>query len=237
MLEERIQKIIAAREKISRRAAERLIADGRVSVNGIIVDLGAKADSCKDYICIDGRKLAPGTEKKIYIALNKPVGYVTTMRDEKGRHAVSELVMDIPHRVYPIGRLDINSEGLLLMTNDGDFANMVMHPSFVKEKIYRVSVEGNFFKGVDLLKEPIELDGKLISKPIVKIVKETQDGGILEIAIHEGRNRQIRRMCSYAGLKVKRLVRIAIGPIRLGRLKSGMWRNLTYEEINKIRNI
>ena len=123
------------------------------------------------------------------------------------------------------------------MTNDGDFANMVMHPSFVKEKIYRVSVEGNFFKGVDLLKEPIELDGKLISKPIVKIVKETQDGGILEIAIHEGRNRQIRRMCSYAGLKVKRLVRIAIGPIKLGRLKSGMWRNLTYEEINKIRNI
>lgn len=236
-MEERIQKIIAAREKISRRNAEKLIADGRVSVNGVIVNLGAKANVSYDHICIDGREIASDDNKKIYIALNKPTGYVTTMHDDKGRHIVSELVMDIPQRVYPIGRLDINSEGLLLMTNDGDFANMVMHPSFAKEKTYRVFVDGNVQAGVDLLKKPIELDGKLISKPLVKIIKDSENSGVLEITIHEGRNRQIRRMCSFAGLKVRKLVRIAIGPIKLGRLKTGTWRNLTYEEINKIRSI
>ena len=234
-MEERIQKIIAARHGISRRAAEKLIACGAVTVNNSVAHLGDKADPLTDILCINGIRVSEGTDKKIYIALNKPVGYVTTMSDDRGRKTVAELVEDIPERVYPVGRLDINSEGLLLMTNDGEFANAVMHPSFQKDKTYRVTVCGPLENGIARLNAPMKLDGREISKPKVSLVRETLNGGILDIVIHEGRYRQVRRMCAQAGLKVVKLTRTSIGPVKLGRLKSGTWRKLSNEEIQKLR--
>lgn len=229
-MEERIQKIIASRGGISRRAAEELIAQGKVTVNGFTASLGEKADGDIDEICINGRALPKASDKKLYIALNKPMGYVTTMHDEKGRKTVAELVSDLGTRVYPIGRLDLNSEGLLLMTNDGDFANMVAHPSYEKDKVYRVRAAGPLEAGAKRLGEPMELDGEAVMIPKVRIVKMTMEGGVLDITIHEGKNRQIRRMCDIAGLKVLRLTRIAVGPVKLGDLKRGAWRNLTEAE-------
>lgn len=230
-MEERIQKIIAQRGGMSRRAAEKLIADGLVTLDGAAVSLGDKADSDTDGLAVRGEGLPPAPEKKYYIALNKPLGYVTTMSDERGRRTVAELVSDLPCRVYPVGRLDVDSEGLLLMTNDGDFANTVAHPSFEKDKTYRVSVNGDLRTGLRALRAPMELDGVRLGIPAVTVVKETRGGGTLELVIHEGRNRQVRRMCAAAGLQVTALTRISVGPVRLGRLKSGGWRNLTRDEV------
>lgn len=232
-MEERLQKVLAARAGISRRAAEKLIGEGLVTVNGAAAGIGDKADPYRDQIRLRGELLsAPG--KKYYIMLNKPVGYVTTMSDEKGRKTVRELVADIPERVYPVGRLDINSEGLLLMTNDGDFANRVMHPSFEKEKTYRVLVTGDAEKGMRRLQEPMELDGAPLAAPAVRFVRS--DGAVttMDITIHEGKNRQIRRMCQMADLTVKRLTRISIGAVSLGRLQKGAWRHLTPAEIESL---
>lgn len=233
-MEERIQKIIAARGGVSRRAAEELITQGKVTVNGVLAKIGEKADVNSDKICVNGSPLSNVSNKKLYIMLNKPRGYVTTMHDEKGRKTITELMPDLGARVYPIGRLDINSEGLLLITNDGEFANIVAHPSFEKEKIYRVRVAGPIECGVKRLGEPMELDGDKISVPRVRIIKMTMEGGTIDITIHEGKNRQIRRMCEIAGLKVLRLIRIAIGTVRLGDLKSGEWRKLTVAEIRAL---
>ncbi|MGM9522062.1 MAG: pseudouridine synthase [Oscillospiraceae bacterium] len=230
-MEERLQKIIAAHGGMSRRAAEKLISDGKVLVNGVTAGLGCKADASTDEISIDGVLLNMDDEKKVYIMLNKPAGFVTTMSDEKGRRTVAELVQDIPQRVYPVGRLDLNSEGLLLMTNDGDFANKIMHPSFEKEKTYRVQISGDIHKGIPVLLAPMELDGIELRKPSVKLLKEENGMAVIDITIHEGKNRQIRRMCEAAGLKVHRLTRISIGKLGLGRLKKGCWRHLTKEEL------
>ena len=230
---ERLQKIIAARCGISRRAAEKLISDRCVTVNGVVAHLGQKAEDGDD-IRINGSPIGPKTEKYVYIALNKPVGFVTTMSDEKGRRTVAELVEDVPCRVYPVGRLDLNSEGLLLMTNDGQFANTVMHPSFNKEKTYRVNVIGNVDKAMEIFKRPMYLDGTKLSPPKVALVKYEREYTVLDITIHEGKNRQIRRMCAKAGLTVRRLVRISIGTVKLGRLKSGAWRKLTKEEVESL---
>ena len=232
-MEERLQKILAAGAGVSRRAAEKLIADGLVTVNGAVAGLGDKADPDRDEIRLRGELLS-GSGKKYYIMLNKPVGYVTTMSDEKGRKTVRELVSDIPERVYPVGRLDINSEGLLLMTNDGDFANRVMHPSFEKEKTYRVLVTGDADRGVRRLSAPMELDGVPLAPPAVRVVKADGPVTTLDITIHEGKNRQIRRMCEQAELTVKRLTRISIGPVSLGRLHKGAWRHLTTAEIRAL---
>ena len=232
-MEERLQKILAARAGMSRRAAEKLIESGEVSVNGIAAHLGGMADPDVDEILLHGQPLER-PEEKYYIMLNKPVGYVTTMSDEKGRRTVAELVSDIPARVYPVGRLDINSEGLLLMTNDGDFANRVMHPSFEKEKTYRVLVTGDVEKGVKRLLEPMELDGVKLKKPRVRVVKSDGPVSTLDITIHEGRNHQIRRMCEKAELNVRRLTRISVGSVRLGRLQKGAWRRLTAGEIEAL---
>ncbi len=232
-MEERLQKVLAARAGISRRAAEKLIGEGLVTVNGAVAGIGDKADPYRDQIRLRGELLStPG--KKYYIMLNKPVGYVTTMSDEKGRKTVRELVADIPERVYPVGRLDINSEGLLLMTNDGDFANRVMHPSFEKEKTYRVLVTGDAERGIRRLQEPMELDGAPLAAPAVRLVRS--DGAVttMDITIHEGKNRQIRRMCQMADLTVKRLTRISIGTVSLGRLQKGAWRHLTPAEIESL---
>lgn len=234
-MEERIQKIISVRGGISRRAAEKLIAEGRVTVNGELARLGDKAESETVKLYVDGNLLENRKIKNIYIMLNKPVGYVTTMSDEKGRKTVKDLVEDVGERVYPIGRLDINSEGLLLMTNDGDFANSVMHPSFEKEKTYEVSVNGDVENGIKRLRAPMELDGVALKQPTVCVIKIYKNDAVLDITIHEGRNHQIRRMCELAGLKVKRLTRTSEGGINLGQLKKGTWRYLTDNEIEKLK--
>ena len=234
MMEERLQKHISRAAGISRRAAESVIEEGRVTVNGSVASLGEKADPERDDICLDGEKIVLESERKVYIMLNKPVGYVTTMSDEKGRKTVKELVSDIPERVYPVGRLDINSEGLLIMTNDGDFANHLMHPSGEKEKTYRVSVTGDVEKGIRRLREPMELDGVALTEPVVRLRESEPNRSVLDITIFEGRNRQIRRMCELAGLRVTRLTRITEGGVSLGRLKKGTWRNLPRAEVERL---
>ena len=232
-MEERLQKILAARAGVSRRAAEKLIEDGLVTVNGSAASLGDRADPERDEILLRGAPIG-AAEEKYYIMLNKPVGYVTTMSDEKGRRTVAELVSGVPARVYPVGRLDINPEGLLLMTNDGDFANRVMHPSYEKEKTYRVLVTGDAESGIKRLSEPMELDGVRLRTPRVRLIGHDGAASAVEITIHEGRNRQVRRMCELAGLNVRRLTRVSIGKVRLGNLKKGAWRFLTREEIDSL---
>lgn len=233
----RIQKIIADCGYCSRRKAEELIQKGRVKLNGHPVKLGDKASS-KDSITIDGERIyIPKKKNFLYIMLNKPRGYVTTMNDEMGRKCVTELIDGIEERVYPIGRLDRNSEGLLLFTNDGNFANSIMHPAKQITKTYRVTVRPDISDNqLVKLSEGVELDGrKTLSANVV--VKEKQPGRVvLLITIREGRNRQIRRMCEAVGLEVARLRRISIGPIKLGMLKPGTYRELTAEELRAIRN-
>ena len=233
-MEERIQKIMASRGVASRRASEELILHGRVTCNGQVCGLGDRADPEKDTILVDGRPL-PSTPDAIYILLHKPRGYVTTLSDEKGRKNVSQLVSDCPQRVYPVGRLDMDSEGLLLLTNDGELANHLMHPSHVVDKVYQVWVQGFSPEGLERLSQPIELDGYRIRKPNVKCQKRTGDKALLQITIHEGRNRQIRRMCAIAGMEVQRLKRIREGSLSLGQLPLGKWRYLTKEEVQALR--
>lgn len=232
-MKERLQKILSARGVASRRASEQLIANGRVRVNGQVAALGESADPQIDEILIDGQPL-PDAQKKVYLMLNKPRGFVTTLSDEKGRRNAAELVADCGLRVYPVGRLDMDSEGLLLFTNDGDFANALMHPKKEVEKIYEVWVQG-YHEGIPaLLRRPIELDGYQIKPPKVKPLRAEGEKARLLITIHEGRNRQIRRMCEAAGCRVTRLRRIAEGNIELGDLRLGTWRYLTEEEIAEL---
>lgn len=229
---ERLQKIIAARGVCSRRAAEEWIRQGKVRCNGVVAQIGDTAGDA-DEITIDGQPL-PAQGEHIYLMLHKPRGYVTTLSDEKGRKNAAQLVADCGVRVYPVGRLDMDSEGLLLFTNDGAFANRLMHPSHEVKKTYRVQVRGYSPENVRRLREPVELDGYRIRPPEVQVINETQDGAVLEITIHEGRNRQVRRMCKMAGMYVKRLVRIREGSLALGDLKPGAWRYLTEAEIRAL---
>ena len=233
-MKERLQKIISASGLMSRRAAEELIAAGKVSVNGVTAALGDKAEAGIDRILVDGKAL-PSAGEKIYIMLNKPRGYVTTLSDEKGRKNVSELVKELGTRLYPVGRLDMYSEGLLLMTNDGDFANRLMHPSHQVDKCYHTWVKGEDMGwAVELLRCPMEIDGYVTSPAQVDILELKGEEALLGITIHEGRNRQVRKMCEAAGLKVTRLMRVSEGGVKLGTLKSGRWRRLTEEELNML---
>ena len=227
---ERLQKIIAARGLCSRRQAEKWIEEGRVRVNGNTAHLGETADVTEDVIEVDGKRL-PKAGKKVYLMLNKPRGYVTTLSDEKGRKNAAELVAGCGVRVYPVGRLDMDSEGLLLFTNDGEFANLMMHPKHEVDKVYRVWVTNFAPEKLEALKEPIELDGYKIKAPEVRPVRMEPTRAILDVTIHEGRNRQVRRMCQAAGLEVARLKRIAEGGLRIGELKPGAWRYLEPREL------
>jgi len=235
----RIQKILADNGVCSRRAAEKLIEEGRVTVNGRPCSLGDKAVPGKDLLAIDGQNLA-GEKKRTYyyLMLHKPRGYVTTMHDELGRKSVSELVADVPARVFPVGRLDRNSEGLLLMTNDGELANRLTHPSYHVAKLYRVTVRGTITdkQAADLASGVMLEDGRT-AEAGVRVLETNEERTVMEITIYEGRNRQIRRMCEAVGLTVIRLKRNAEGPVRLGMLPSGKWRELTNEELAALRRM
>lgn len=230
---ERLQKIISARGVASRRKAEEWIVAGRVSVNGLTASLGDSADPSVDEILLDGKPLPSGQEN-VYIMLNKPRGYVTTLSDEKGRDTVAQLVVDCGVRVYPVGRLDMDSEGLLLLTNDGAFANRLMHPGAEVNKTYEVTVKGYHEASLALLSRPIELDGYRIRRPQVKLLHADADRAKILVTIHEGRNRQVRRMCDAAGMTVLRLRRISEGTLKLGALPLGKWRYLTDDEKAKL---
>lgn len=232
---ERIQKILSASGLMSRRAAEVCISEGRVTVNGQTAALGDKADPERDRILVDGRELSPVGEK-LYIMLNKPRGYVTTLKDEKGRKNVAELVQNLGCRVYPVGRLDLDSEGLLLMTNDGEFANAVAHPSHEVDKVYHTWVRGdNLEEKLERLRAPMQIDGYAVRPAQVELLERLPGGALLSVTIHEGRNRQVRKMCRQAGLQVSRLRRVAEGGVRLGNLKTGRWRHLTAAELEQLR--
>lgn len=235
-MKERLQKILSAHGVASRRESERLILSGCVLVNGKTAVLGESADIDCDSIVVDGVPMRSADEK-VYIMLNKPRGYVTTTHDEKGRKNVTELVRDCGVRVYPVGRLDLDSEGLLLMTNDGDLTNVLTHPSHEKNKTYLVSAAGDIDAALKPLGEPMDIDGYMISPADIKLIKKTADGGVISMTIHEGRNRQIRHMCAKTGLRVKFLRRVAVDGLSLGRLKTGTWRYLSASEISSLKNV
>ncbi len=234
----RIQKIISDSGFCSRRKAEELISSGRVKVNGRPCKLGDKADITEDIISIDGENLYVERKKNyIYIMLHKPRGYVTTVSDELDRRCVMDLLEGVEERVYPIGRLDKNSEGLLLFTNDGNFANEIMHPSCHITKTYRVTVRPDISEDQLLqLQNGVEIDGRYTLPAIVTVLTKEPNRVVLQMTIKEGRNRQIRRMCEAVGLEVARLKRTSVGPLKLGMLKPGEYRLLTSAELTSMRN-
>ena len=233
-MEERLQKIIAACGECSRRNAEKLITDNKVKVNGKIASLGDKADPSRDVIEVCGKVISGG--QRFYIMLNKPRGYITTLEDERDRKTVSELV-DVGTRVYPVGRLDYNSEGLLIMTNDGELTYRLTHPSNEIPKGYIVTVRGHLETALTTLKSPIMIDGRETKPADISVLRENSEGGLLHITIREGRNRQIRRMCEAADLKVLRLKRVSVGDLVLDKMPAGRWRHLTDKEVKYLKSL
>jgi 23S rRNA pseudouridine2605 synthase len=232
---ERLQKIISAAGITSRRASEELIINGRVTVNGTVVtELGTKADHACDTITVDGKPLTIAA-KRLYILLYKPVGYMTTLDDPEGRALVTDLLKGLGERVYPVGRLDYNTEGLLLLTNDGEWANRLMHPRHEVEKEYHVRVRGKLHRSqLDQLAGGVEIDGRKTARATVRIIKEGEQNDWFSIAIHEGRNRQVRRMCEAVSLSVVRLRRVRYGTLTMGSLKPGEYRCLTDAEVKEL---
>ena len=231
---ERLQKILSSRGVCSRRKAEEYILAGRVTCNGRVCTLGETADPEVDQIMLDG-KVIPTGNASVYIMLHKPRGFVTTLSDEKGRRNAAQLVADCGQRVYPVGRLDMDSEGLLLLTSDGEFANAMMHPKHEVNKTYEVWVTGYHEAATALLTRPVTLDGYTIRKPEVKCLWADGKKAKFLVTIHEGRNRQVRRMCELAGMTVTRLRRVAEGSLQLGDLPLGQWRYLTEEELARLK--
>ena len=236
-MQERLQKIISAAGLASRRGAEELLRAGRITVNGAPAELGQSADPERDDIRLDGRCVRSG-EKRTYIMLNKPRGYVTTLRDERGRRTVAELVTGAGARLYPVGRLDMDSEGLLIMTDDGELANAMMHPSHGMKKTYDTTVEcPDINAALPVLRSPLVIDGYKIRPAEVELRGLDGTTARLLITIGEGRNRQVRKMCELAGARVKRLRRVSEGPLTLGRLRAGEWRYLTENEIGELKKV
>lgn len=234
---ERLQKILSTAGVASRRAAEVMIQEGRVTVNGTAAAVGMSADPETDVICVDGEPISIARRRR-YIILHKPRGYVTTMKDERGRPTVADLTADAGARLYPVGRLDMDSEGLVIMTDDGAVANALMHPSHEVDKVYTAFVQGSDIKAsVKQLQKMEELDGESIRPPQVMLIELKGQNAELQITIHEGKNRQIRRMCKACGMTVLRLIRVAEGAILLGELPAGKWRSLTKDEIAYLREL
>ncbi len=232
----RLQKMLADCGVASRRKSEELIAAGSVKVNGRVAEIGDKVDPYKDKVFVNGKRVtAAAKPRHRYIMLHKPRGFITTMNDERGRRCVAELIKDIPERVYPVGRLDKDSEGMLLFTNDGEFANLITHPKKDIYKVYRVTIRpGITEEQIVTFETGMMLDGRKTAPAEVRVVKKEEGRTVLEIVLREGRNRQIRRMCEMLGLEVARLKRVAIGQVKLGMLKQGDWRDLTPEEVKKL---
>ena len=234
----RLQKMLADCGVASRRKSEELIRAGRVRVNGRVAQIGDKVDPYSDKVYVGKRRVTGTAKPKLrYIMVNKPRGVLTTMSDERGRRCVADLIRDIDERLYPVGRLDRDSEGMLLMTNDGEFANHVMHPKKHVNKVYRVTVRPDINDAqVSKLSTGVVIDGRKTAPAQIRVVSRDKDNGrcVLEVVIREGRNRQIRKMCAAVGLEVARLKRIAIGGVKLGGLRSGMYRDLTDIEVRKL---
>ena len=238
MRDVRIQKVLSEQGVCSRRAAEQIIREGRVKLNGRPVSLGDKMDTARDLLTVDGQRVyIPRVQEKMYIMLYKPRGYITTTSDERGRKTVMDLVADVPVRVFPIGRLDKDSEGMLLFTNDGEFANLLTHPSHGVSKLYRVTVRPHATEQQVLqLTQGVTLDDGTITQPaVIQVVTDEPGRTVLEMTIREGKNRQIRRMCEAVGLEVIRLRRSAMGAVKLGMLQPGQYRELTKSEVAALR--
>ncbi len=233
----RIQKVIADSGYCSRRKAEELILNRHVKVNGHLALTGQKIDPVKDVLTIDGERIYYQTKKEhVYLMMNKPRGYITSMSDDRGRRCVTELLPNLDVRVYPVGRLDLNTEGLLLFTSDGKFANDMMHPSRSVSKTYRVTVRPDITDEQAVkLSEGVMIDGRVTAPAEVRVLSKEPNRVVMELVIREGRNRQVRKMCEAVGLEVARLKRTAFGPLKLGMLKPGTCRELKPEELRAIR--
>ncbi|HJH62099.1 MAG TPA: rRNA pseudouridine synthase [Firmicutes bacterium] len=229
-MEERLQKILSMAGVCSRRQAEAYLRSGRVGVNGQLAGLGDRADPERDQVTLDGRPVCL-PRRHTYLMLHKPRGYVTTLSDERGRRTVAQLIEGCKARVWPVGRLDMDSEGLLLLTDDGALTHVLTHPSHQVEKEYRVRVRGDLERALPLLRAPMELDGERLTADRV----ERAGPDWLTIVIHQGKKRQVRRMCAAAGLAVERLIRVREGELLLGDLKAGAWRPLSQEELKRLR--
>lgn len=232
----RVQKFMAECGVASRRKSETLIENGAVKINGRVAKIGDKVNPNVDKVYVHNKRIVIKKKGgKRYIMLNKPRGYVTTMKDEMGRKCVADLVKNIPERIYPIGRLDKDSEGLLLFTNDGDFANTVMHPKKKINKIYHVTVRPDMTdEQAEKISKGVVIDGRKTAPCEVRIISRSDGRANVEMVLHEGRNREIRKMCESVDIEVVRLKRIAIGSVKLGGLKYGMWRDLSYDEVRKL---
>ena len=232
----RLQKYLAERGIASRRGAEEMILAGRVTVNGRKAGIGMSVDPVDDLVAVDGQNLEQKRDRLAYLILHKPRGYVTTMNDPHATRTVAELVADYPTRLFPVGRLDKDSEGLLLMTNDGALANALTHPASHVPKVYRVTLRGQVTDDQqDKLSSGMILDGRRTQPIELRVLAEEEQRTVLQFTLREGRNRQIRRMCEALGLEVMRLRRTALGPLKLGLLPAGQWRELTTEEVRRLK--
>lgn len=232
----RLQKLMADQGVASRRKSEQMIADGCVKVNGRVAKIGDKVDPYNDKVFVNGKRISGRSKPKYYyIMLHKPRGFVTTMSDEMGRKCVAELVKDVPARIYPVGRLDRDSEGMLLMTNDGEFANKVTHPAEHVYKVYRVTVRPAINEDqLTQMCAGMVIEGRKTAPAEVHVISRQEGRCVLEVILREGRNRQIRKMCEQLGLEVPRLKRTAIGMVKLGGLPQGKWRDLSKDELKRL---
>jgi len=237
-MEIRLNKYLAQRGVASRREADRMIQEGRVAVNGRVVeDLGHKIDDGRDRVAVDGRKIKPGREL-VYMMLNKPKGFLVTLADPLGRATIKNLIPSLPDGVNPVGRLDKNSEGLLLLTNDGEMANRLTHPRYEVRKIYIVCVEGRISpEEIDKLEKGVHIDGGLTAPAKVKVLESRPQSSVLQIEIHEGRKREVRQMCESVGHEVVRLTRVSFAGLRLETLLNGQWRFLKKEEVHRLKRL
>ncbi|MBO5870719.1 MAG: rRNA pseudouridine synthase [Clostridia bacterium] len=232
----KLQKYVAECGLMSRRAAEKEIEAGNFAVNGVTATIGMRIDADNDAVTYKGKSVVQKSARKVYIILYKPKGVVTTMSDEKGRKTVADII-DVGTRVYPVGRLDLNSEGLLLMTNDGELTNKIAHPSGEINKVYTVTLKGKVEnEELDRLRAVRELDGEKISPVGVELLSRNEQSSVVQFTLSEGKNREIRRICEQVGVTVTKLKRISLGPIRLGDLKSGEYRELTSTELRALKN-
>ena len=237
-MEIRLNKYLAQRGVSSRREADRMIQDGRIAVNGRVVeDLGHKIDDGRDRVAVDGRKIKPGREL-VYMMLNKPKGFLVTLSDPLGRATIKNLVPTLPAGVNPIGRLDKDSEGLLLLTNDGELAYRLTHPRYEVPKIYIVCVEGRISpEEIDKLEKGVHIDGGRTAPAKVKVLESRPQSSVLQIEIHEGRKREVRQMCESVGHEVVRLTRVSFAGLRLENLLNGQWRFLKKEEVHRLKQL